>query len=74
MCVGFYHNLISVCFAEDRLCGAVLCAGAALNALLRVNCELAFYLFDCLCGAILLAGAALDSVGADAKCHNMYLL
>ena len=60
---------------DNSLCGAVLFAGAAPNALLRIDNELAFFVFyDCLCGAVLLAGAALNAVRTNNKCHCMYLL
>lgn len=55
----------------DGLNGAVLCAGAAGNALFGIDLEFAVSLKNSLCGAVFLAGAAGNAIITDNKCHGV---
>lgn len=55
----------------DGLNRAVLCAGAAGNALFGIDLELAVALEDSLGGAVFLAGAAGNAIITDNKCHGV---
>ena len=64
-------DLDHVGLVHDRAEGAGIRAGAAVDALLGVDLELAVSLKNSLCGAVFLAGAAGNAIITDNKCHGV---